>query len=189
MTETDRVEAPGYKVKRIEPVIKGSDVQARVFTLAPGEAIPWHYHRQSTDHYFVLEGVVSISTREPEITVTSSRSEAATRSHPKRPIWSRMAAMEIVASCSFRGSVRSTGLRRIDLLSRASIRHKPCAVRPVHASSRHHIAITVLVPAVVLLHLMENTLNRKIRCANREQRGNISCDDLGDPSNRRHHFS
>ena len=70
MTETNRVEAPGYKVKRVEPVIKGSDVQVRVFTLAPGEAIPWHYHRQSTDHYFVLEGVVSISTREPEITVT-----------------------------------------------------------------------------------------------------------------------
>src|SRR6478672_365829 len=43
----------------------------RVFTLAPGEAIPWHYHRQSTDHYFFLEGVVSISTREPEIIVTS----------------------------------------------------------------------------------------------------------------------
>ena len=85
MTETDRVEAPGYKVKRIEPVIKGSDVQARVFTLAPGEAIPWHYHRQSTDHYFVLEGVVSISTREPEITVTSLSVGSSHKISPETP--------------------------------------------------------------------------------------------------------
>ena len=55
-----------YKVKRIEPVVKGSDVQARVFTLAPGEAIPWHYHRQCADYYFVLAGELSITTREPE---------------------------------------------------------------------------------------------------------------------------
>ena len=67
MPATDQGKAPAYKVKRAEPVIRGSDVQARLFTLAPGEAIPWHYHRQSTDHYFVLEGVLSISTREPDV--------------------------------------------------------------------------------------------------------------------------
>ena len=67
MSDSDRAKTPTYKVKRVEPVVKGSDVQARVFTLAPGEAIPWHYHRQSTDHYFVLEGVLSISTREPDV--------------------------------------------------------------------------------------------------------------------------
>lgn len=66
MTASDRP-VPAYKVKRVEPVVKGSDVQARVFTLAPGETIPWHYHGQSTDHYFVLEGVLSISTREPTV--------------------------------------------------------------------------------------------------------------------------
>jgi len=85
MTESDLVEAPGYKVKRVEPVIKGSDVQARVFTLAPGEAIPWHYHRQSTDYYFVLEGVVSISTREPEITVTSLSVGSSHKISPETP--------------------------------------------------------------------------------------------------------
>lgn len=53
-----------YKVKSVETVLKGSDVQVRVFTLAPGESIPWHYHRETTDHYFVLEGVLSISTGE-----------------------------------------------------------------------------------------------------------------------------
>ncbi len=67
MRASDQGKAPAYKVKHVEPVMRGSDVQARLFTLAPGEAIPWHYHRQSTDHYFVLEGVLSISTREPDV--------------------------------------------------------------------------------------------------------------------------
>ena len=50
-----------YSVKSVETVVAGADVQARMFTLAPGEVIPWHYHGKSTDHYFVLEGVLSIS--------------------------------------------------------------------------------------------------------------------------------
>ena len=33
-------QGPGYAVKSVEPVAIGSDVQARVFTLAPGEEIP-----------------------------------------------------------------------------------------------------------------------------------------------------
>jgi len=56
---------PGYIVKSIEPVAIGSDVQARIFTLAPGEEIPWHFHSAVTDGYFVLEGTLSIETRAP----------------------------------------------------------------------------------------------------------------------------
>jgi quercetin dioxygenase-like cupin family protein len=56
---------PGYTVKSVEPVAIGSDVQARIFTLAPGEAIPWHFHSAVTDWYFVLDGVLSIETRAP----------------------------------------------------------------------------------------------------------------------------
>src|SRR5215216_5345175 len=52
-----------YSVKNIEPVVKGTDVQARIFTLAPGESIPWHYHDKSTDYYFVLEGKLTINQR------------------------------------------------------------------------------------------------------------------------------
>ncbi len=55
----------GYSVKSIEPVAIGSDVQARLFTLAPGETIPWHFHSAVTDWYFVLEGALSIETRAP----------------------------------------------------------------------------------------------------------------------------
>ena len=53
-------------------VVKTADVQVRLFTLAPGETIPWHFHSDSSDHYFVLEGLLSISTREPTSTRTLS---------------------------------------------------------------------------------------------------------------------
>jgi quercetin dioxygenase-like cupin family protein len=56
---------PNYSVKNIEPVVVGTDVQARVFTLAPDEFIPWHRHSESMDHYFVLSGTLSITTRDP----------------------------------------------------------------------------------------------------------------------------
>jgi len=55
-----------YQVKNVEPVVVGSDVQARIFTLAPRDVIPWHYHGESTDHYFVLRGTLTIETRSPE---------------------------------------------------------------------------------------------------------------------------
>jgi hypothetical protein len=41
-------------VKKIEAVAIGTDVQARLFTLAPADVIPWHQHSESTDYYFVL---------------------------------------------------------------------------------------------------------------------------------------
>lgn len=53
----------------------GSDVQARLFVLAPGETIPWHHHTQTSDHYFVLEGVVTVRTRSPERTQTAATGE------------------------------------------------------------------------------------------------------------------
>lgn len=98
MTASDQAKAPAYKVKRVEPVVKGSDVQARLFTLAPGEAIPWHYHRQSTDHYFVLEGVLSISTREPGVMV---RSVAVGKSHKIAPGTPHLIANGGDADCRF----------------------------------------------------------------------------------------
>jgi len=55
-----------YQVKNIEPIVVGADVQARIFTLANGEVIPWHYHGESTDHYFVLRGTLTIETRSPD---------------------------------------------------------------------------------------------------------------------------
>lgn len=62
--------SPNYRVKAIEPVMVGSDVQARLFTLGPGDTIPWHYHRESADHYFVLAGTLTIFTRAPDDVAT-----------------------------------------------------------------------------------------------------------------------
>ena len=55
-----------YEVKNVEPVVVSNDIQVRVFTLAQGDVIPWHYHSESTDHYFVLRGALTIETRGPE---------------------------------------------------------------------------------------------------------------------------
>jgi quercetin dioxygenase-like cupin family protein len=57
---------PSYTVKDVELVMAGPQVQARVFTLAPGDTIPWHYHSESTDHYFVLCGTLTVKTRDPD---------------------------------------------------------------------------------------------------------------------------
>src|SRR5439155_18546773 len=48
------------------PVAVGTDIQVRVFTLADGDVIPWHYHSESTDHYFVLRRKLTIETRSPD---------------------------------------------------------------------------------------------------------------------------
>jgi quercetin dioxygenase-like cupin family protein len=63
--EAVMAQGAGYTVKSIERVAVGSDVQARPFTLAPGETIPWHFHSSVTDWYFVLQGTLSIETRAP----------------------------------------------------------------------------------------------------------------------------
>jgi quercetin dioxygenase-like cupin family protein len=57
---------PNYTVKDVEVVVAGRDVQARVLTLAAGDSIPWHYHSETTDHYFVLRGSLTIATRNPD---------------------------------------------------------------------------------------------------------------------------
>ena len=54
-----------YAVKNIEPIVMGADIRVRVFTLAPKEVIPWHFHGESTDHYFVLQGTLTIETGRP----------------------------------------------------------------------------------------------------------------------------
>jgi len=81
-----------YKIKNVETVVKGTDVQVRLFTLAPGETIPWHFHSDSSDHYFVLERLLSISTREPASTRTFSVGQThkiAPRTPPPHRKWRR----------------------------------------------------------------------------------------------------
>jgi len=54
---------PNYQVKRVEPVMVGSDMQARLFTLSHRDEIPWHRHSECADYCFVLEGALTVLTR------------------------------------------------------------------------------------------------------------------------------
>lgn len=56
---------PGYAVKGIENVAETGDLRARLYTLAPGDVIPWHYHSAVNDWYFCLAGTLRVETRAP----------------------------------------------------------------------------------------------------------------------------
>ncbi|MGH7036747.1 MAG: cupin domain-containing protein [Stellaceae bacterium] len=55
----------GYTVKRVETIAESAGLRARLYTLAPGDVIPWHYHTGVTDWYFCLAGTLRIETRAP----------------------------------------------------------------------------------------------------------------------------
>jgi quercetin dioxygenase-like cupin family protein len=54
-------QASNYHVKNVQPLMIDTDMQARLFTLAPGDAVPWHSHGEAADHYFVLDGELTVS--------------------------------------------------------------------------------------------------------------------------------
>jgi quercetin dioxygenase-like cupin family protein len=59
-----------YTVKAAEVIAAGRDLQVRLLTLAPDQTVPWHYHSEITDHYFVLKGALTVETRSPDVTRT-----------------------------------------------------------------------------------------------------------------------
>ena len=61
----DSPEALPYKIKKRETVAEASGLSVRIFTLAPGETLPWHYHSAIDDIFFCLEGIVAVETRAP----------------------------------------------------------------------------------------------------------------------------
>ncbi len=87
----------GNQVKSIEPVMIGSDVRARVFTLAPDVVIPWHCHPETADHYFVLQGELTASTRQPAETQTVG----VGRNHRIVPGRPHLIANRSAADCQF----------------------------------------------------------------------------------------
>lgn len=54
-----------YSVKDAETVAAGKDLRIRIFTLALGEVIPWHFHSAIADEFFVLDGELTMETRAP----------------------------------------------------------------------------------------------------------------------------
>jgi quercetin dioxygenase-like cupin family protein len=64
---TYKVEAPsgGYKIEKREVVAQVPDLRMVMLTLAAGQEVPWHFHRNVIDTFFCLEGPMVIETREP----------------------------------------------------------------------------------------------------------------------------
>jgi quercetin dioxygenase-like cupin family protein len=56
---------PNYSVKNAETVAAAKDLRVRLFTLAPGQLIPWHFHGAIADEFFVLDGELTMETRAP----------------------------------------------------------------------------------------------------------------------------
>ncbi|MGH7104425.1 MAG: cupin domain-containing protein [Acetobacteraceae bacterium] len=54
------LEIAGYEI-----VMEGADMRAIVLTLAAGQQVPWHYHSETIDHFFCLEGPMVVETRAP----------------------------------------------------------------------------------------------------------------------------
>ena len=57
---------PNYSVKDAETVAAGKDFRVRLFTLAPGEVIPWHFHSAIADEFSVPDGELTVQTRAPD---------------------------------------------------------------------------------------------------------------------------
>lgn len=54
-----------YEVERRETVAETGALRVRLYTLAAGQEVPWHYHTRVTDTFFCLEGILSVETRAP----------------------------------------------------------------------------------------------------------------------------
>lgn len=66
MTETKAARSsPNYTVKSIEILAEVRDLRASLYTLAPSDVIPWHFHNHVTDRYFCLGGILRVETRAP----------------------------------------------------------------------------------------------------------------------------
>jgi quercetin dioxygenase-like cupin family protein len=59
-------EALPYKVSKREVIAKTAELSVTLFTLAPGEALPWHFHSEIADIFFCLEGRIGVETRSPK---------------------------------------------------------------------------------------------------------------------------
>lgn len=49
-----------------EVLINTDNVSVRILELEVGEALPWHYHSEVTDHVFALDGEIEVQLRSPD---------------------------------------------------------------------------------------------------------------------------
>jgi hypothetical protein len=99
-----------YTVKNIESIAEGSDMRARLYTLAPSDVIPWHYHTAVSDWYFCLVGILRVETRAPRgderLAARRPLPDPAEDGAPHLERWRRTASF-----CCYKGSVPTTSTR------------------------------------------------------------------------------
>ena len=63
-------ERPGFRINELQ--------------ISPSQQVPWHYHTNVQDTFFVLQGRICVSLRDPEEEVHLARGETYTV-RPRRP--------------------------------------------------------------------------------------------------------
>jgi quercetin dioxygenase-like cupin family protein len=56
-------------MKREESLIQTDTVRVRAIELLPGEATPWHFHREVVDHLIGLTGLILVRLKQPVATL------------------------------------------------------------------------------------------------------------------------
>ncbi len=56
-------DAHAYEVENREMIAETPTLRVVVLTLAPGQAVPWHYHSGVTDTFLCLEGPMVVATQ------------------------------------------------------------------------------------------------------------------------------
>ena len=54
------------KVKALDSLFSNDEVQVHRMVLAPGEEVPWHFHSNIRDTFYVIEGSIRLFLREPK---------------------------------------------------------------------------------------------------------------------------
>ena len=66
-------ERPGFRISELQ--------------IGPKQQVPWHYHNNVQDTFYVLEGRLRIFVRDPEGGDPARARGRATRCGPAAPIW------------------------------------------------------------------------------------------------------
>jgi quercetin dioxygenase-like cupin family protein len=62
----------------VRDVMQTADVRVEEYVFQPGDGLSWHHHSEVTDHFYCLEGLISVVLRDPPQTTLLRPGEACT---------------------------------------------------------------------------------------------------------------
>jgi quercetin dioxygenase-like cupin family protein len=71
-------------IRSSDSLFSSEGVQISRLVLAPNEEVPWHFHSDVRDTFYVLRGPITIFTHEPESTSIVNAGETF-QTHEKQP--------------------------------------------------------------------------------------------------------